>query len=108
MSHLTWGTKHPTDIDWFSIDWTDPVGTTDDGQATNDSIETVEWILPTSGGSPAVPLLTQAATLQTGYETRIKLGGGVAGGYYNIFCKITTNQGRTLTRSGFLIVTTEG
>lgn len=85
----TWPTKDPDDTLDYAIDW---VASLDQG----DALVGVEWIVPDG--------LTGGESGWLGEVAYVWLSGGTAGQSYRVTCRITTEAGRVLDRSGTLRV----
>lgn len=92
----------PYFIIWCDTDGTNTGATTDDGELQGATIATVTWTVPTgitkdSSNQNAVTI----AGISYGVNTvcTIWLSGGVAGESYELQCRITTSDARTLDHS---------
>jgi len=81
-------------IDWATKGWLQP----------NETIQAVSWGISTMNDPAdlAVPVMTPLAISSTGFTglvATVWLTAGDAGAFYLVECTITTNQGRTDSRS---------
>lgn len=85
------GTKDPDAVLDYVWDWTAWL-------TTDETIETVTWLVPTG--------ITQGTTSNTDNTATIWLSGGTLDESYPITCRITTNQDRTDDRTRTIRVRT--
>lgn len=80
--------KDPASTVDYSLDWSDIL-------ADGETIIDVEWsISPVEDGGLAL-----GSTLGNGYIRGVYVTGGLEGHQYRLFSAVTTDKGRTITRS---------
>lgn len=86
-----WPSKGPTDKVKLGMDWTGHL-------APGDTILTSTWSVAPIG-------LLLGTTAVSGNKATVSVDGGTSKETYLLSCRITTQQGEDLTRSGSLTVT---
>lgn len=109
---MTWAPKDPNSIEYYFVVWCSKDGTNDgskndNGELQGATISTVTWTVPT--GLTKVTqsqdaILIHGITYPINTVAAVKLSGGSADTDYEIICRITTSDGRTLDRTNTLRV----
>ena len=107
-----WPAKDPDSVEPFFLVWCDKTGLNDgsaldNGELQGATISTVEWTIPTGLTKDADNTSTitiKGVVYPVNTVATVWLSGGTADTNYDISCKITTDDGRTLQRSVHLRV----
>lgn len=94
-----WPNKDPNEVLDYDIDWAGSVNSP--GRAFGDSLTSSTWMLT---NVPDDGMLVMGATSFSTGATKIWLSGGTVNKQYRITNRVTTVGGRTMDKSGLLLI----